>query len=444
MARPATSPDGPSLYSADWVLPVESEPIPDGTVAIEDGRITAVGPSDELGEGRHFQEAAIVPGFVNAHSHLEYAAYAGFGDALPFVPWIVLHMERKGRLEDGDALAIARLGAAECLASGITAVGDASFTGAAAVACAELGLTGIVYLEVFGADPADALRQFDERREVAGDSFSGHLRVGVSPHAPYTVSPEVYEAVAGLGLPVTTHLAESEAEHDWLLEGRGELSPFADQLAPPAGETGIRLLARRGLLARSVLAAHCVKADEDEIELLARHDVAVAHCPRSNALLGCGVAPLVSLRAAGIRVGLGTDSPASTPSFDMFEEMRAAISSARACAERPDALTASDALELATLGAAGALGLEGEIGSLAPGKRADLAVVSLTGSPYLPWEDPAVAVVFGGSSERVLLTLVAGETRYEKGGFEWPGLRRRAAAARARMLTIGVHAAPKT
>jgi 5-methylthioadenosine/S-adenosylhomocysteine deaminase len=184
--------------------------------------------------------------------------------------------------------------------------------------------------------------------------------------------------------------------------------------------------------------------DDEEVALLAEHDVAVAHCPRSNALLGCGIAPLPALLDAGIRVGLGTDSPASTPSFDMFEEMRAAVFAARARAERPDALSGVDAIELATLGSARALSLADEIGSLAAGKRADLAVVSLAGSPYLPWEDPTVAVVFGGSPDRVLLTLVDGEARYEKGGFAWPELRHSASAARARMLSTEAPLAPKT
>jgi 5-methylthioadenosine/S-adenosylhomocysteine deaminase len=128
----------------------------------------------------------------------------------------------------------------------------------------------------------------------------------------------------------------------------------------------------------------------------------------------------------------------------MFAEMRAAMVLARGRAESPDALTAGEALELATLGSASALGLEHEIGSLAPGKRADLAVVSLAGSPYLPWEDPVVAVVFGGSPERVLLTLVAGEPRYERGGFEWHELRRSAAAARACMLAAAPQGHLKT
>jgi 5-methylthioadenosine/S-adenosylhomocysteine deaminase len=158
------------------------------------------------------------------------------------------------------------------------------------------------------------------------------------------------------------------------------------------------------------------------------------HCPRSNALLGCGIAPLAELRAAGLRLGLGTDGVSSVPSHDAFEELRAAISAARARSERADALSPTDALELATIGGARALGLDAEIGSLVPGKRADLAILSLSGSPYLPWEDPAAAVVYGGGPERVLTTLVDGEARYERGGFEWHELIDAASAARSRML----------
>ena len=293
--------------------------------------------------------------------------------------------------------AIARLGAAECLRSGITTVGDLAFTGASAHACADLGLRAIVYLEVFGKDGADALRQFEEKRAYVAPALSERVRVGVSPHAPYTCSREVYAAAMGLGLPVATHLNESQDELDWLLRGEGPWQPLAEMLVEPEGTSGIRSLAAAGLLDESVAVAHCVKVDEEEIGLLAGHGVAVTHCPRSNALLGCGIAPLAELRAAGIRIGIGTDGVSSVPSHDFFEELRTVISFARARSERADALSATAALELATLGGARALGLDGEIGSLVPGKRADLTLVSLSGSPYLPWEDPAAAVVYGGS-----------------------------------------------
>jgi cytosine/adenosine deaminase-related metal-dependent hydrolase len=422
------------ILSADWVLPVEGEPIQHGAVAIEDGVIAAVGTAAELGEGDRFPESAIVPGFVNAHTHLEYAVYAGFGDGLSFGPWISTHVERKRRLERADMEAIARLGAAECLRSGITTVGDLAFTGASAHACAELGLRAIVYLEVFGKDGADAVRQFEEKRAYVAAALSERVRVGVSPHAPYTCSREVYAASMELGLPVATHLNESQDELDWLLRGEGPWQPLAEMLVEPEGMSGIRSLAAAGLLDERVAAAHCVKVDEEEIGLLAEHGVAVTHCPRSNALLGCGIAPLHELRQAGLRVGVGTDGVSSVPSHDFFEELRTVISFARARSERADALSATETLELATLGGARALGLAAETGSLVPGKRADLTIVSLSGSPYLPWEDPAAAVIYGGSPGRITATLVDGQTRYERGGSECHELIDAARAARGRML----------
>jgi cytosine/adenosine deaminase-related metal-dependent hydrolase len=424
------------VLSADWVLPIEGPPIEQGAVAIEDGRITAVGTSAELGPATHFEDAAILPGFVNAHSHLEYAVYAGFGDSLTdFAEWIRLHTERKHRIGWEEYVAIARVGAAECLRSGITTVGDCSFSGAAAVAIDELGLRGIAYLEVFGAEPDDALEQFDELRSRAALHFNDRVLLGVSPHAPYSISPAVYRACAELRLPLATHISESESEVRYLLDGGGAWEGISWLVDPP-GTTGTRLLAGEGLLGPHVLAAHCVVVEPDEIALLAEHDVAVAHCPRSNAYVGCGIAPLRELRAAGLRVGIGTDGVSSTPSHDFFDELRAVVAMSRARERRPDAMTAAEALELGTRGGAQALGLEAEVGSLVPGKRADLAVVSLAGSAYLPWEDPAGAVVFGGSSDRVVATYVGGELRYERGGMDWQELTAAAHSARRAMLAL--------
>jgi cytosine/adenosine deaminase-related metal-dependent hydrolase len=422
------------ILSADWVLPVEGDPIENGAVAIEDGRIAAVGAAAELGEGERFPESAILPGFVNAHTHLEYAVYAGFGDGLSFGPWISTHVERKRRLDRPDMEAIARLGAAECLRSGVTTVGDLAFSGASAHACARLGLRAIVYLEVFGLDAADAARQFGEKRAYVADALSDRVRIGISPHAPYTCSHEVYAVAMDLGLPLATHLNESQDELDWLLRGEGPWQPLGEMLVEPPGISGIRSLAAAGLLDERVAAAHCVKVDAEEIALLARHGVAVAHCPRSNALLGCGIAPLDELRAAGLRIGVGTDGVSSVPSHDFFEELRTVVSFARARSERAEAQSASELLELATIGGARVLGLDGETGSIVPGKRADLTVLSLSGSPYLPWENPAAAVVYGGSPERITATLVDGLTRYERGGTEWHELIEEASAARGRML----------
>jgi cytosine/adenosine deaminase-related metal-dependent hydrolase len=427
----------PTVLSADWVLPVDRDPIADGAVAIEDGRIVEIGTIERLGRGRHFAGSAIAPAFVNAHSHLEYAVYTGFGDGLHFAPWISLHMERKSALSFEEMLAIARLGAAECLASGIGTVADASFSGAAALAAAELGLRAIVGLEIFGSDAGRALAHFECLRDVVEPALSQRVRLAVSPHAPYTTSLELYRAARELELPLLTHLSESHSERAWMENGSGYFAQLAGLLVPPAGVSGIRLLAQNGLLGPETIAAHCVDLEPDEIELLATNDVAVAHCPRSNGYLGCGFAPLAALRRAGVRVGIGTDSPASTPSFDLFEELRTAIAVARARERNSDALTARDALRLATLDGARALGLEHETGSLTPGKQADVVIVALSETSLVPWEDPAAAVVLGGSPSAVLATYVEGRPRYERGGLDWHELRNAAASARGRMLAAG-------
>jgi len=422
------------VVSADWVVPVEGEPIAGGAVAIgDDGRVVTVGSAADLGHGEAFPGCVILPGFVNCHSHLEYAVYAGFGDGLPFSSWIGLHVARKRLLELDDMRAIATLGAHECLRSGITTVGDCSFSGVAADAAAATGLRATVYLEVFGRD-GSALERFGELRDRVEPALSDRVRLGVSPHAPYTCTLELYAGCAALGLPVATHLAESVAERAFLLDGSGDWSAFADMLVEPPGRTGIRMLADAGLLAPGLTAAHCVDVEPDEIGLLARNGVGIAHCPRSNGILGCGTAPLADLLAAGIAVGIATDSPASTPSFDIFDELRSAIVAARARERRPDALTAHLALELATLGGARVLGLDDELGSLVPGKWADLVAVSLDDSPLAPIEDPVVAAVLGGSPDRVAATLVAGEDRYRRGTSAWPDSRRAARRARSRML----------
>jgi 5-methylthioadenosine/S-adenosylhomocysteine deaminase len=415
------------VISADWVLPVDGPPLRNAFVAWRDGRIT------DVGEGRakrHFDGAVILPGLVNAHSHLEYAVYAGFGDGEPFGGWLATHILRKRTLDRDAMLGIARRGAADSLAAGITTAADYSYSGVAATAAAELGLRAVVYVEVFAADPAVAKRQFE--KTCAGIAETELVRIGVSPHAPYTCSVEVYEWALSLGIPAGTHLAESANEQLWLEHGAGPLAVNAAVLVPPTGKRAVATLAE--VLSPELLCAHCVEVTSEEIALLASRDVPVAHCPRSNAMLGCGIAPLAELRAAGLRVGLGTDSPASTPSIDPWEELRTAVYAARARERRPDALGAGDALRLATLDAARAIGLDAEIGSITPGKCADLTVLSLAGTPYDPVEDPVVGVVFGGSPANVLETIVNGETRYRQGDSAWHEVRSIASAARRRML----------
>jgi cytosine/adenosine deaminase-related metal-dependent hydrolase len=393
------------ILRADWVVPMDGPPIADGCVEIENGRIAAVRPANG-DDGERFENAVILPGLVNAHTHLEYTAMAGFGDGLPFTPWIADHIRRKDTQAVADLLDQARAGAAACLAGGVTTVADCCYAGTVAQAAGEAGLRAIVYLEGFSV-----WEGLEARIEAGLDALpvADLVTPGVSPHAPFTVTHEDYAKLVGLarrrGLPVATHLLEStrETEH---------LDAFSDVLGP------------------DTVVIHAVLVNDADIALLAELDVPVAHCPRSNALLGCGVAPLIELLDAGVRVGLGTDSPSSAIDFDMWAEMRAAIMLQRARRARADALSAQTALELATIRSAAAIGLSDELGSLAPGKAADLLVLDLTGSALLPWDDPVTAAVYGGAPQRVALTMVAGEIRYRRGERDV----RAATAARAKMI----------
>ena len=306
------------------------------------------------------------------------------------------------------------------------------------------GLRAIVAIEAFGGDDADAPAVADEleRRVDALAAEAGpRVELAVSPHAPYTVGlplfGEIVARARARGLRVITHLGESRHELDALVRGTGVLTRFV----APFGRHPILELAARGLLGPETVVAHAVHVDDEEIAALAATGAAVAHCPRSNALLGCGVAPIARLRAAGIRVGLGTDSPSSALSLDLFDELRAALLLARASAGDPEALSAADALQMATLDGARALGL-GDRGALAPGLLADLVAVRLERTPFWPCDDPVSALVLGGSPALVTLVAIGGDVLYgvDSTAFE----RALPAAADARSRLIDAATTPPT
>ena len=421
-----------SVFSADWVLPVAGAPIEDGAISVADGRVAAVGPGAELGEGRRFREAAIVPGLVNVHVHLASAADAALGDGLPFGDWLRLLAERHQALDDADRLALARLGAHHCLAAGTTTVCDVSPTAASALACAEAGLRATAYVELFRDDPAAARERFERR--TADFEPSAMVRLGASPHSPYTATLAVWEAAYELGLPVTAHVAESPDEVEFTTRGTGRLARVAEFAGvASSGTTPVRALAAAGLLRPGLLAAHCVQVDDEETGLLAGSRVAVAHCPRANAALGCGIAPLRELLDAGVVVGLGTDGLASTPSLVLWDDVRAALAFARARARDPGTLSGADALRLATSCGARAAGFA-DAGTLEPGTHADFAVVSLAGVLPLTRDAVADALVAVAGRERILATYVGGVLRYERGQEPKADLLAAVEDARRRML----------
>lgn len=417
------------LYAADHVLPVGAEPIQRGAVAVADGAILAVGPLDALravhpdAPLEDLGAAVLMPALVNAHTHLEYAAYGGFGDGLPFAAWLADHIARRPRQAPGDVELQAALGALLCLQSGVGTIGDASYAGASLAAATAAGLRGSVHLEAFGgpdADPTAVVAALAERLDALAPQATGLVGLGVSPHSPYTAAPAVFRALVDLarerGVTAMAHVAESAAELEAVRDGTG---PIADALAAltrieATGRHPVDLLDDAGLLGPGLILVHAVQVDADRARRIGAAGAAVVHCPRSNALLGCGIAPVRALADAGAIVAIGTDSPASAGDFDLWAELRAAVQLARAREGAADALTAAEALRMATAGGARALGLDDRIGVLAPGMRADLVAIDLADSPVDPAEDPAVAVLTVGSPQRVLLTIVDGVLRYRR------------------------------
>jgi len=418
------------LIRARWLLPITAPPISDGAVVVQGPRLAAVGPyaavrasfpAEPLLDLGH---AALLPGFVNAHSHLDYTALRGLLDDLPFLPWIrELTRLRLSAMRDEDLLASARWGAVEAVRSGVTTLADTSASGAACRAMSAAGLRGIAYQETFGlaeADAAAGLARLREGLERLQRWASPLVRPGVHPHAPFTVGPRLFAATVELalreGLPLSVHLAESVLERELLATGTGPLAEFARRLDPtwnPPGLSPVQYLDSLGVLAARPLLAHVVQVDEADVALLARRGATVAHCPKSNAKFGHGIAPLGAFRQAGVAVGLGSDGMASNDVMDPCEEMRAALLLARAQARDFAALDAAEALALATLGGARALGLDDQIGSLEAGKRADLAAVSLAGAHLTPTTDPASVLVFAAHQSDVCFTMVEGVVLFD-------------------------------
>lgn len=421
---------------AKWVLPIEMPPIENGEVVIEDGRITHVGkaisprePHIDLGL------SAIIPGFVNVHAHLEYTVMRGLLEDLAFFPWIRILTALKARLSLDDWIASATMGAAEMLSAGITTVADACDAGASLAALLVSGQRGIVFREVFGIErepsPENVLAALKRKIITMEEQIERHhaderISLGISPHAPYTVSRDLFGTLSEYanrkGLRQCIHVAESPAEEELIRHGTG---PFAEMFAARAihwdapGVSPTQYIAECGGFDAPTLAVHAIHVDRADAEMLAAKNVAVAHCPKSNGKLGSGFAPLRTLLKAGVAVGLGTDSVASNNTSDMFEEMRSAVFIARSREEKPDVLSARDALHMATLGGAKAIGLEAEIGSLRPGKRADICVVRLDGLHLTPTADdnPQAALVYAARASDVALTLVDGRVLYETGHY---------------------------
>lgn len=407
--------------SADWLVPMRAEPVAGGALLIgNDGRILAAGaaqvvPAPPAVPSEYFPGCSLLPGFVNTHTHLELTGLAGAIDAPDFADWIRRIIALKATFDYDHFLAAARQGVADCFAGGVTTIADTGDSGAVIEALFEAQGSGIVYHEVFGPDPGQCSSSLEglqqrvaERRRFTSD----RIRIGVSPHAPYTVSGALYRAVSrwarAEGLPLATHVAEAPGELALFRDGSGSFGEMWRRRGIPLPRgpvTPIEWLERHEVLGPGTLCVHVVHADGTDVERLARSGSAVAHCPMSNRAHAHGTAPLAAMLEAGVRLGCGTDSVVSVGRLDLLGEVRAA----RVLA----GLSASASLALCTTAAAGALGLDTEVGSLEPGKWGDVVAIRTPGAGS---GIAACERVLGSGASDVVRTWLAGRAVFSAEG----------------------------
>lgn len=403
-----------------WVIPVNpaATVLADHAVVIDDERISAVLPvADAL--ARHpdaprvvLPDHALIPGLVNLHTHAAMTLMRGMADDLALMDWLQNHIwPAESRMvcdefvHDGTLLACA-----EMLRGGVTCFNDMYFfpeaTARAALQSgmrAALGIIAVEFRSAYAVDAQDYLAKGLALRDALRDEPL--LSFCLAPHAPFTVSDETFAQIAiyagELDLPVHIHLHET-----------------AQEISDSISAHGVRPLARLerlGLLGPGLIAVHAVHLDPAEIGLLARHGCAVAHCPSSNLKLASGIAPVAALLQAGVNLGFGTDGAASNNRLDLFTEMRLAALLAKGASGDPQVMPAHRALEAATLGGARALGLQSSIGSIEPGKFADLTAVNLAAAELSPCYDPTSHLVYAAGREHVTDVWVAGKRRVANG-----------------------------
>ena len=411
------------LIESRWIIPIEPRGIvlENHALAVDAGRIIAIAPATELNASFVPRQRVslpghvLMPGLVNLHTHAAMSLLRGYADDMALMSWLqqkIWPAEAKhvsaDFVRDGSLLA-----AAEMLRGGITCCNDMYFFPEAAIqAMQRAGMRaaiGIITIEIptaYAADPDDYLDKGlavrDRYRDEPLISFC------LAPHAPYSVSDRSFARVATLAaqldLPFHIHLHETRNEVEEGLKQHG--------VRP------LERLHRLGLLGPGLIAVHATHLDASEIDLLAEHGSSIAHCPTSNMKLASGAAPIAAALAAGVRVGLGTDSAASNNRLDLFQEMRHAGLLGKLVAGDAAVLDAHTLLRMATLDGAAALGLDNRIGSLLPGKEADLCAVRIDDWLLQPCFDPASHIVYVAGRENVTHVWVAGKPRVSEGRFD--------------------------
>jgi 5-methylthioadenosine/S-adenosylhomocysteine deaminase len=419
------------IISAARVFPITSPSAAHAAVRVTGGVIREVGPVRELvrshpGE-KHlaFPDSVLLPGLVNAHTHLEYSLFRTMARPTDFLPWIQ-NLVRASRLRNSFWGAShweksADAGIRRSLRSGITAVGDVVTFGASPAAALRVGIRMRAYLEAValtGSSSEEFLPGLESA--ISSEPFrSPRIAPGLSPHSIYTLSPRALSALGSMAarhrLPLGIHVGETRHEQD-LLRGRGPLAPQMRRWGLPFGPSYRRSLAEyledHGLLSSKTLLFHGVHLTDRDLSKISGSGATMVTCPRSNALLRCGIPDYQTWRKAGIRFVYGTDSLASVPDFDLFEEAR--------MVRRSLPESGSVILRRLTLGAAEALGLA-RSGSLEPGKHADLALLRISAGSAATEED----VVTQGAVSRISATVVGGRLLYRRRPIEVTATRRK-------------------
>ncbi|HZX31175.1 MAG TPA: TRZ/ATZ family hydrolase [Rhodocyclaceae bacterium] len=413
------------LIEARWVAPVEPDTLLHHySIAIRGERIVALLPAaealDRFEPRQHIRlsDHIVIPGLINLHTHAAMTLLRGYADDLPLMEWL------QTRIWPAEAAHVSpqfvrdgtRLACAEMLKGGITCFNDMYFhPEAAAEAATEfgmravLGITAIEFPTAYASDADDYIA----KGLAARDQWIDHplLSFCLAPHAPYTVSDATFERILTLSeqldLPIHCHIHETLAEIDESLNQQG---------TRPAAR-----LERLGLLGPGFIGVHAVHLEIEEMDLLARQGCSIAHCPSSNLKLGSGIAPVAELLKRGINVGLGTDGAASNNRLDLFQEMRLAALLAKGSTGDASALPAHQALRMATLNGAAALGLDQEVGSIKPGKLADLCAVELSSLDVSPCFDPISHLVYSSGREHISHVWVAGKCCVERGELTFTG-----------------------
>ena len=404
---------------AGWIVPIEPTGVlRDHALIVTAGRIAAIVPFADADRNFATREQIVlrnqvlIPGLVNAHTHAAMSLFRGIADDVPLKVWLEQQIwPREGRFVTPEFVYDgARLAAAEMLLGGVTCCNDMYFfPDATARAVVELGMRAMLGLPILDfptvyAPDADSYLQTGLAIRDAWKHEPG-LAFSLAPHAPYTVSDATWKKIVvfarQLDLPIQTHLAETAEENAQSIEQHG-LAPLAR--LHELGATGPEFVAIHGV--------HLAEAD---IELLATHGGHVVHCPVSNMKLGAGVAPVAALLARGVNVALGTDGAASNNRLDLLSELRIAALLAKVATGDPSVFPAPQALEVATLGGARALGLDAEIGSLVAGKLADIVAVDLSALDASPCYDPISHLVHAVGRDAVTNVWVAGRRAVSDG-----------------------------